>query len=276
MTAAFARERAYLSNARAFGRRWRDYVQLVAATSLALVALVLLPAFPFKQLALGFAIGAVAMAAVLSAARHNDWQVRGYLAETFSIESLRKVPTWLVVDNLPFEAEDVDHVVVTPSGVLAVESKHHNVVSATTAQRDLADARHAARKIRLFLGSTGHSTVPVTPVLMVWGPAQPNLAKGFRLIEDVYLVDAEHPELWSYQFAAPLLAPVQRTQVYEVLAEYARTRSDYKATNTASLATRVWTEIRTGAKEEREARAARRALARANRRRHAPGVADPA
>jgi hypothetical protein len=277
MTAAFARERAYLSNARAFGRRWRDYAQLIAVTVLALVALILLPAFPFKQLALGLAVGAIAMAAVLSAARYDDWQVRGYLAETFSVEALRKVSGWSVVDNLAFEAEDVDHVVVTPSGVLAVESKHHNhAVSATTAQRDLADARRAARKIRLFLGSVGHSTVQVASVLMVWGPGQPKLAKGFRLVDDVVVVDSEHPELWSYQFAAPLLAPAQRTQVYEALARYARTRAEYKAADTPSLATRIWDEIKTGAQEERAARTARRALARRNRRRHAHGVTDPA
>jgi hypothetical protein len=276
MTATFARERAYLSNSRALGRRWREYAQLLAATAMVLIVLVLLPAFPLQQLLLGFAIGAVVVLAAVSAARYNDWQVRGYVAETFSVESLRKVPNWLVVDNLPFEVEDVDHVVVTPSAVLAVESKHHVSLSPSTAQRDLADARHAARKIRLFLGSAGHSAVQVTPVLMVWGPGMTPLPKGFRLIDDVYLVDPDHPELWAYRFAAPLLAPAQRTQVYEALADYARTRVDYNAAKNASLRSRIWTEIKAGAQEEREARAARRVLARANRRRHAHGLTDPA
>ena len=203
MPATFARERAYLSNARAFGRRW-DYLGLVAVSALVLVALLVVPAVPMRQLMAGFVVGAVAMAFALSAARFDHRPVRGYLAETFSVESLRKVPNWLVVDNLPFEGVDVDHVAVTPSGVLAVQSKHHHrPVSTATARRDLDDARRAATKIRLFLASEGHAQVAVTPVLMIWGPGSPQLPQGVRLVDEVYLVDPDHPELWSYQFAAP-------------------------------------------------------------------------
>jgi len=39
MTATFARERAYLSNARAFGRRWRDYLGFLCVAAVVVVAL---------------------------------------------------------------------------------------------------------------------------------------------------------------------------------------------------------------------------------------------
>jgi hypothetical protein len=276
MTATFARERAYLSNARAFGRRWRDYLGLICVLAVVVLALLVVPVVPMRQLFVGFAVGAIAMAIVLSALRSDDWQVRGYLAETFSLESLRKVPNWLIVDNLPFEDVDVDHVVVTPSGVLAVESKHHNAVSTATARKDLDDARRAARKIRLFLGPEGHAQVMVTPVLMIWGAGRPTLPQGVRLVDDVYLVDPDHPELWSYQFAAPLVAPAQRAQIHEALADYARLRVDYDARKTVSLRTRMWEEFKAGVNEEREAREVRRTLVRSRRRRHGASAADPA
>ena len=44
----------------------------------------------------------------VSIARSDDPQVRGHLGEQFSVEALRKVRGWLVVDNLPFDRMDVD------------------------------------------------------------------------------------------------------------------------------------------------------------------------
>src|SRR3954451_25232890 len=103
MTATFARERAYLSNARAFGRGWRSYAGLVGVLVALVAALATLPVVPMRQLLIGLVVGAIAMAAVLTASRLEDPQAGGYLGETFSIDSLRKVPNWSVVDSLPFE-----------------------------------------------------------------------------------------------------------------------------------------------------------------------------
>ena len=272
MTATFARDRAYLANARAFGRRWRDYFGLAAVAAAVIAGIVLVPGVPMRQLLVGIVLGAITMSAVLSASRFDAPQMRGYLAETFSLESLRKVPNWLIIDNLPFDDVDVDNVVVTPSGVLAVESKHHAAVSEATFHRDIAAAYRAARKIRLFLRSKGHALATVTPVLMVWGPGSHELPKGFRLVDDVYIVDPAHPELWAYRFAAPLMAPAQRTQVYDVLASYAQTRRRHNAKQTDSLRSRMWQELKAGVRDEREARAARRLLVQTTRRRPAQEV----
>lgn len=272
MTATFARDRAYLANARAFGRRWRDYVGLAAATAAIIAGLLVVPAVPLRPVLIGFVLGAITMAVVLSVSRYDAPQMRGYLAETFSLESLRQVPDWLVIDNLPFDDVDVDHVVVTPSGVLAVESKHHAAASEATFHRDIAAAYRAARKIRLLLRSKGHALATVTPVLMVWGPGAHELPKGFRLVDDVYLVDPAHPELWAYRFAAPLMAPAQRTQVYDVLASYAQTRLQHNAKQTDTLRSRMWQELKAGVRDEREARAARRLLVQTTRRRHTQEV----
>jgi len=67
MTATFARDRAYLANARAFGRRWRDYVGLAAATAAIIAGLLVVPAVPLRPVLIGFVLGAITMAVVLSA-----------------------------------------------------------------------------------------------------------------------------------------------------------------------------------------------------------------
>jgi hypothetical protein len=85
-------------------------------------------------------------------------EVRGLWAEEWSIESLRKVGGWLITANLPFQNVDVDHVAITPSGVLAVESKCRNrpfngEMERSRHERELANATAAARKVDAFLRS---------------------------------------------------------------------------------------------------------------------------
>jgi hypothetical protein len=70
-----------------------------------------------------------------------------------------------------FEDVDVDHVAVTPGGVLAVETKW---VGNRTVVRWLDhcvwQAGNRAHKIRSLLRSRGRPDLPVVPVLVVWGP----------------------------------------------------------------------------------------------------------
>ena len=105
---------------------------------------------------------------------------------------------------------------------------------------------------------------------------QDGFNEAVRLIDEVYLVDPDHPELWSYQFAAPLLAPPQRAQIHETLSAYARIRVEYDARKTVSLRTRMWAEFKAGVNDEREARKARRGVVRSHRRRHGARAVDPA
>ena len=136
---------------------------------------------------IGAVVGGALMTGALGAAGLDQPQMRGYVAEKFSVEALRKVRGWTVVDSVAFEHSDVDHVVVTPSAVLAVETKHHQSDLPRTsraaherAHRDLACARTAAAKTRSLLRSAGFAHIPVTPVLMIWGPGAPDIADGSR------------------------------------------------------------------------------------------------
>ena len=139
------------------GLRWRPVATVVGELGVAVVVLLLLPAFPFKQLLIGFMLGSITMAVTLSIGQVDDPLVHGRWAEQWSVEALRKVNGWRVIDNVPFDHVDVDHVAVTPCGVLAVETKFHSKLSAGLAAdvhaRDLAAARAAAAKLRLLLRS---------------------------------------------------------------------------------------------------------------------------
>lgn len=83
------------------------------------------------------------------------------------------------IDYIPFAGLDVDHVLVHPSGVYAIDTKY------TDTEADLgkgepdyliagwqASAAVSARKIHLFLNKTDHQFhVKVTPLVVVWGSA---------------------------------------------------------------------------------------------------------
>ena len=149
------------------GLRWRPVATVVGELGVAVVVLLLLPAFPFKQLLIGFMLGSITMAVTLSIGQVDDPLVHGRWAEQWSVEALRKVKGWRVIDNVPFDHVDVDHVAVTPCGVLAVETKFHSKLSAGLAAevhaRDLAAARAAAAKLRLLLRSFSSQILKLRP-----------------------------------------------------------------------------------------------------------------
>lgn len=274
----FAGRQAYLANARSIGVRWRGYLGLVALPVVMIAAAFATPPFRWKEFYLGLVVGGLVMLVAVSVAGFDRWQMRGHLAETFSIESLRKVAGWSVIENLPFDGVDVDHVVITPSGVLAVESKYFGAVKdrAFIHERALGarrSAAEAARKVRLLLQSKKlHELVTVTPVLMVWGPGAPDFPEGHRLLDGVYVVQADHPQLWSYLFQAPRVSTADRARVRAAIDEYLKHKRIVDAQRTAPLRSLLWAEFRAGMRTERAAQASRSAQASRLRSRHGRGA----
>jgi hypothetical protein len=88
---------------------------------------------------------------------------------------------WQVVDSIPFDGFDVDHVAFGPRGVIAVETKfttQHWRVAGDRLEGPISDpldqARRNAFKIRSLLRSEG-VVVPVLPCLFVWGSGSAEL-----------------------------------------------------------------------------------------------------
>jgi hypothetical protein len=263
-----------VANARAVGRRWRSYLGLVAVTAGAELVLWLAPPFRYKEFYAGWILGAVTILVALSVARFDDPQVRGHLGEQFSLEALRKVRGWLVVENLRFEHTDVDHIVVTPSGVLAVETKWHSralpAADAARKRHDLAAARAASAKVRSFLRSKKLlDGIAVMPLLIIWGPGSPTLPDGYKVVDDVYVVDGDHPELWAHRFNAPLLSAKRRAAVHEAFIAYLRQRAEHLAANDEPLRRRAWQALRDGIRQARTERSDLRRRRGFVQRRHA-------
>jgi hypothetical protein len=271
----FVQRKAILGNAEHAGRIWRSTLGFLAYVVVLIVAISVLPFIRWQLLLIGFVLGTAVTVIVLAILRVSDPVVHGSWAEQSSLESLRKVPSWLVTENLPFSDVDVDHVVVAPACVLAIETKYRGRVStgslaAERHQRELDATLGAARKVSSFLSSCKLSVAPeVTPVLMVWGPGKPDLPNGAREERRVIVVDAANPQVWSHRFAAPRLQQDSRQEIHQAITKYIAVRHGYEANKLPALRLEMWSEFRRGIHEEKERRYALRELKASTSRRHA-------
>ncbi len=132
---------------------------------------------------------------VMSGAANAKFGTLGEIntSELFRSRSMRR-QGWQVVDSVPFDRLDVDHVASGPAGVLAIESKWTNhdwrIIDGTLdlSWDHLGQATRGARKIRLLLRSMDIH-VDVIPVLIVWGPG--SFDHGFepQIIDGVIVVN---------------------------------------------------------------------------------------
>lgn len=273
----FAQRKVLIGNAEHAGRVWRSEAAFLGWVGVAAAAIGLTPLLRWRGFLLGVLIGCTFTLLAVTVMRVGNAQVRGAWAEGWSLESLRKVSGWLVTENLPFHGVDVDHVVVTPAAVLAIETKYHGsgYDTATNLKRhkqDLDATKAAERKINSYLRSLKLPTqVPTHGVLMVWGPGRPRLDSGWREDDGVLVVDADNPELWSHRFAAPVLDLELRREIHRRISEYVRMRHGYQSGTVPPLKREMLAAFRLGSTDEREQRRARKALQKSLSRRHRPG-----
>lgn len=177
-TAVWARRQNNAARLHVLRSNWRSFAALliVAGAIVAGVAILIRSGF-LRGLFVG--VGAsipVAMAAYLVLAMSGTVATAfGATAETWTVTELRRLRKhgWLIVNGLPLEHRDVDHVLLGPAGVIVIESKW----SAAGWRIDPPDAavRGAieqvtanARTLRLWheVKSTG---APVRTAVMLWG-----------------------------------------------------------------------------------------------------------
>jgi len=114
---------------------------------------------------------------------------------------------WGAVPNVEVSKRDVDHIVLTPSGVLAVQSKWR---FKGADQRYLAwavnKAQAAARQAQLVLLSKGVDyRTDVRPVLVIWGGARRELPMA-QVVDGVDVVRGDYLGEWLKQCARGRLA----------------------------------------------------------------------
>jgi hypothetical protein len=102
----------------------------------------------------------------------------GSWAEEWTSDALRKkAPGFTVIDDLPLNGRNLDHVLVGPGGVFAVETKwkskwrdrQHELKSL---ELERGQAAYQAEKLQEILEGLGRN-VRVRPMLVVWGPGIP-------------------------------------------------------------------------------------------------------
>lgn len=134
---------------------------------------------------------------------------------------------WALINGLYFANHgDVDHVLVGPGGVFAIESKWTSTdcqvdgeqVLGIVGREPVAQARAGADKVELLL-RYGRSRLDVTvrPVVILWGPGAPSLADGFTDIGDVLICEGRRSRKWLPVLDAGDLAADTAEQATTVL-----------------------------------------------------------
>jgi hypothetical protein len=156
----------------------------------------------------------------------------GKLGEEATAEAVtswrRRRKGWRIVNGLYLATHgDIDHVLVGPGGVFAIESKwttndceiKHGVVAGILGREPIGQARTGARKIEGMLRSPPQRLeVKVTPIVVVWGPGGLRLDQGWEEVGGVLVCEGRKEKLWLPQLGGSQLDDATIERVTEVLA----------------------------------------------------------
>lgn len=158
----------------------------------------------------------------------------GGAGESFTREVLdgRKFG-WPVVDDVPMEHRNIDHVAVSPRAVLAVETKFVGAGRqwARDPHRDAAmdGARSSARSVRSVLRSRGITDMPVEPVLILWGPGGAQLEADWAIVDGVHVVrGVAAVDEWRRQCSSGDISPSQAATVVRILRSHQAMRDAHR------------------------------------------------
>lgn len=155
-----------------------------------------------------FTAGAVAASAIWIVREVMDsWSgasliTAGADAETATAEELTAIKNHRLVHGLYLAGFDIDHTVVGPSGVKAVETKWTSRSIDPTLPNEqrldnyLQQARRGAHQIKIFLKHTASLNLEVEPVLVIWGPEIASIPDGRKAIGGVLVLVGRQASEW--------------------------------------------------------------------------------
>jgi len=161
-------------------------------------AALFLPA-PWRDYVIGATVAIVVLLSIFFAGTFtgawNRWM--GGVAEDNTSESLKRFKRqgYRIYENVPADGYDIDHVLVGVGGILALETKWSSMPlgvdwkRSDQMQRWLGVTQARSRRIRVV------ARRPVTPVLVVWGPAAHDLPEGLSEVGGVWVVIPRRGEL---------------------------------------------------------------------------------
>jgi hypothetical protein len=144
----------------------------------------------------------------------------GNTPETLSRELLDATPQWLAVHDLQLEGTTVDHVVVTPLAILAVETAWWGAASedvhARRREQAVERARRNAHVVKKLLASRDVGfALPVLPAVLTWGPGAEDTQVG--LVDVVSGADAG---AWTIAHSSGAIDHGVAEQVHAALLRY--------------------------------------------------------
>lgn len=130
----------------------------------------------------------------------STWQLAGAWGEDNTRETLRwakrrgLIHGW--VDNVEVQGGDVDHLVATSNGWIALDSKWHSVtLDSHVIETDAERTIKAARRATLILRSLKHPA-PVKPVAVLWGGTRDEIPGSRGVAHDVEFISGSYFKRW--------------------------------------------------------------------------------
>jgi hypothetical protein len=142
----------------------------------------------------------------------------GEQAEQFTASLLRKRRGWRVVNHVNLRMADIDHVLLGPDGIFAIETKWSSHDWST--ERLEGAAAQAARNARdLGLWADLRAYGPVRPLVVVWGPAAE--LPEVTTTNGVDVVQGKHFDQWWQQrpVRQPALSPADLDTAWDALSQ---------------------------------------------------------
>jgi hypothetical protein len=201
MTGRYAQQQIKERNRRVLRKHWwRFGVMALALVGVASSIWLIVPRFEVPLWAVIPAMFLGATGAAWDQLAGTYHLVSGRDAEKWTSKELRKAcgPGWHVVDGVSFAFHDVDHVLVGPGGIFAIETKYtdSSVDLGSRRGQELAkrwaeQAIQGALSIRYCLW---HETrQPIVPLVIVWGSevsGSPRLVAGVPILRRKDLNDS--------------------------------------------------------------------------------------
>jgi hypothetical protein len=177
-------------------------------------------------------IGTIGWVLYVAAGNHNEHY--GMLGEEATAEAVltlwRRLKGWRLVNGLYFDGHgDVDHILIGPRGVFAIESKWTNVpwsIGDDAIIRATFQARRGAHKVGNVLRFERAIDLPVVPVVVLWGRGSPVIDGGTTMVDGVLVAEGRRKQTWVRQLDEITLDRSRVRLVTDKLASDLNTRDD--------------------------------------------------
>lgn len=246
-----ARQRIHAAWLRALRKHGLLWVVLALALAYCLALFTLLPiSRTWRAFWFGFAVASVLAVfawMVQSLSDSHAWSL-GKMGEEATAEALsgfrQRRMGWHVVNGLLLGSHgDIDHVLVGPGGVFAIESKwtssacriEETKVIGPMGREPVSQSRDAAHKVeRMLRHGLQRFDVEVQPVVVLWGSGAPHLDRGWTAVEEVLVCEGRRKKDWVQLLDGNALDQVMADEIGRVLeAQVGRQVEQLKASATA-------------------------------------------